>query len=347
MDVRFSEEELLLRDSVLGQAEKLVPDTVQGLEGYDDRVLWERLASAGLLALGLPEALGGAGNVTDVAIVLQALGRVFAPVPYLGGAVLPGQLLAAAGVPPATLAPLVAGELRVAVGLNPVSFDLSVEGDDGVLAWDAAGAAAALVASRDGSGRLVAVALQGPTPGLDLTRQARWCDTGRRVDIGDLGGPVGFDARRRWHALALAAVASDMVGVMEGALRLAVDYAAGREQFGVPIGSFQAIQHLLAEQHVNLEGARSLTVYAAWALEHRGLDDAALAAHTAKAYCSEVGKQLCEAVSQVHGGMGMTWECRAQVFLRRMMADRGFLGDEKAHYREIAMVRKAMVGRGL
>ena len=90
MDVRFSEEELLLRDSVLGQAEKLVPDTVQGLEEYDDRVLWERLASAGLLALGLPEALGGAGNVTDVAIVLQALGRVFAPVPVSGGRRAPG-----------------------------------------------------------------------------------------------------------------------------------------------------------------------------------------------------------------------------------------------------------------
>jgi len=346
VDVRFSEEELLLRDSVLGQAEKLVPDTVQGLEEFDDRVLWERLASAGLLGLGLPDALGGAGNVTDVAIVLQALGRVLAPVPYLGGAVLPARLLAAAGAPPATLAPLLAGELRLAVGLEPNRFGLAGEGER-ALAWDASGAAAALVERGDGSGRLVAVPLHDPTPGLDLTRRARWTDPGRRVDIGDVGGPLDRDGRRRWQAFALGAVAADMVGVMEGALRLAVDYAAGREQFGVPIGSFQAIQHLLAEQHVNLEGARSLMVYAAWALEHRGLDDASLAAHTAKAYCSEVGKQLCEAVSQVHGGMGMTWECKAQVFLRRMVADRGFLGDEAVHYHEIATARKALVGRGL
>jgi len=347
VDVRFSEEELLLRDSVLRQADKLVPDTVQGLEAFDDRVLWDRLASAGLLGLGLPEALGGAGNVTDVAIVLQALGQVLAPVPLLGSAVLPGRLLASAGVPPATLAPLLAGELRLGVGLEPRRFGLAAEGDERALAWDSAGAAAALVASGDRSGRLVAVALEDATPGLDLTRQARWADTNRRVDIGDLGGPLDADGLRRWHAFALAAVASDMVGVMEGALRLAVDYAGGREQFGVPIGSFQAIQHLLAEQHVNLEGARSLTVYAAWALEHRSLDDASLAALTAKAYCSEVGKQLCEAVSQVHGGMGMTWECKAQVFLRRMMADRGFLGDELVLYREIATARKALVGRGL
>jgi len=347
VDVRFSEEELLLRDSVLGLADKLVPDTVQGLEGFDDRVLWERLASLGLLGLGLPDALGGAGNVTDVAVVLQALGRVLAPVPYLGAAVLPGRLLAAAGAPAATLAPLLAGELRLAVGLQPGAFGLAAEGDERALAWDASGATAALVASGDGSGRLVAVALDDPTPGLDLTRQARWSDTGRRIDAGELGGPLDADGRRRFHAFALGAVASDMVGVMEGALRLAVDYAAGREQFGVPIGSFQALQHLLAEQHVNVEAARSVTVYAAWALEHRSLDDASLAAHTAKAYCSEVGKQLCEAVSQVHGGMGMTWECKAQVFLRRMMADRGFLGDEGVHYREIAAARKAVVGRGL
>ena len=232
-----------------------------------------------------------------------------------GSAVLPGRLLASAGAPPATLAPLLAGELRLGVGLEPRRFGLAAEGDERALAWDSAGAAAALVASGDRSGRLVAVALEDATPGLDLTRQARWADTNRRVDIGDLGGPLDADGLRRWHAFALAAVASDMVGVMEGALRLAVDYAGGREQFGVPIGSFQAIQHLLAEQHVNLEGARSLTVYAAWALEHRSLDEASLAALTAKAYCSEVGKQLCEAVSQVHGGMGMTWECKAQVFL--------------------------------
>jgi len=347
MDVQFSEEELLLHESILGQAEKLGPTSVAGYDDFDDRVLWERLAAAGALGLGLPEELGGAGTLSDASIAAAALGRALAPVPYLGCAVLPAHLLAAAGAGPELVDAVVSGRRRLAVGIDPSTFEVASVSGPPALAWDSAGAEGALVRAADGSGRLVAVGLAPPTPGVDLTRHIRWCEPHRLVDAGDVGGVVGADAWRRWEAVALSLTAADMVGVMEGALQLAVEHASTREQFGVAIGSFQAIQHLLAEQHVSLEGARSTAIYAAWALAHRELDAAVLAAHTAKAYCSDVGKRLCEAVVQVHGGMGVTWECRAHVFLKRMLIDRAFLGDERRHLRRIADLRLTEVGRGL
>jgi alkylation response protein AidB-like acyl-CoA dehydrogenase len=345
MDVQFSEEELLLHESILGQAEKLGPSSVAGYDDFDDRLLWERLAATGALGLGLPEELGGAGTATDASIAAGALGQALAPVPYLGCGVLPAHLLAAAGADPGVIDAVASGRRRLAVGLDPSTFELASDAGPPAMAWDAAGAEGALVRGADG--RLVAVGLDRPTPGVDLTRRIRPCEPHRRMDAGDLGGAVSADALRWWNALALSLTAADMVGVMQGGLQLAVEHAGTREQFGVAIGSFQAIQHLLAEQLVNVAGARSTAVYAAWALERRELREAVLAAHTAKAYCSDVGKRLCEAVVQVHGGMGVTWECRAHVFLKRMLFDRAFLGDERWHLRRVAELRRTEAGRGL
>ena len=167
MDVQFSEEQLLLRDSILGQAEKLSPSSVSGYDDFDDELLWDRLAAAGALALGLPEELGGAGSISDAAIVATALGRALAPAPYLGCAVLPAQLLAATGADPELVAAIASGQRRIAVALDAVTGAIGRE-DGAALAWDAAGAEAALAQGADG--RLVALALGPPTPGVDLTR---------------------------------------------------------------------------------------------------------------------------------------------------------------------------------
>jgi alkylation response protein AidB-like acyl-CoA dehydrogenase len=338
VDVQFSDEELLLRDTVLALADKAVPDTVGGLGTFDDALLWSRLADAGVLGLG---AADGQGSLTDAAIVAMALGRALAPAPYLGCGVLAAHLLVLARADDALIDAVTSGARRVAVGTDPRTWSVGATAAP-ALAWDAAGAEAAVVRGPDGRG-LVTVDLGPPTPGVDLTRQMRW--TGARAQ-GDAGSLERAD-EQRWTCAALALVSADMVGVMEGALQLAVEHAITREQFGVPIGSFQSIQHLLAEQQVNLEGARSVTVYAAWALGHRSLDEATLAAHTAKAYCADVGKKLCEAVVQVHGGMGLTWECRAHVFLKRMLADRAFLGDERVHFRRISELRTSEESGGL
>ena len=119
MDVQFSEEELLLRDSILGQADKGAASSVAALESYDDTALWDRLAASGALGLGISETLGGAGSVTDASIAATALGRATTPVPYLGCALLPAHLLALAGADPALIDALVSGRRRLAVGVDP------------------------------------------------------------------------------------------------------------------------------------------------------------------------------------------------------------------------------------
>jgi alkylation response protein AidB-like acyl-CoA dehydrogenase len=250
------------------------------------------------------------------------------PAPFLGSSVLAAQLLTCAGAAAVTLAPLIDGQARLAVALDPELGRLAEVTDPTAVAVDAAGAGAAL-AVRDGA--LVLVEVGGELDGFDPTRAVRTVHLERVVAPVAHVHPVTFEVLEAWSDRAWIALAADTVGVMDGALGAAVGHAKGREQFGVPIGSFQAVQHLLAEAYTTLAGARSLTRFAAWALAHRGGTEARRAARTAKAYCAEGGKTVCEAVVQVYGGTGMTWECPAHLYLRRALVNRRVLGDELVH----------------
>jgi hypothetical protein len=128
---------------------------------------------------------------------------------------------------------------------------------------------------------------------------------------------AGVPERRT--ALGLALTCADLVGVMRGAIDLATEYASARQQFGVAIGSFQAIQHLLADAFVAMEGSRSVALHAAWAVDALAPDEALTAAYLAKAYCSRAGRSVCETAVQVHGGIGNTWDCLAHLYLRRAL----------------------------
>jgi alkylation response protein AidB-like acyl-CoA dehydrogenase len=123
---------------------------------------------------------------------------------------------------------------------------------------------------------------------------------------------------------------ADLVGTCTGALEGAVAHARVRQQFGRPIGSFQAVQQLCADQLVTVEACRSITWQAAWAVDALEPAEALAQAQMAKAYCSEVARTVCEAAIQVWGGLGMTWECPAHRYLRRALLDRQLLGDERA-----------------
>ena len=129
-----------------------------------------------------------------------------------------------------------------------------------------------------------------------------------------------------WTALGLALDCADLVGMMRGAVDLAVDYASSRRQFGRPIGSFQAVQHLLADAFVLMEGSRSVALHAAWAVDALAPHDALAAAAVAKAYCARAARTVCETAIQVHGGIGNTWECLAHVYLRRALLSTDLLG---------------------
>jgi alkylation response protein AidB-like acyl-CoA dehydrogenase len=151
-----------------------------------------------------------------------------------------------------------------------------------------------------------------------------------------VGRPLTDSARLRWEALGLVLLCADMVGVMAGSLELAVAYAKERVQFKRPIGSFQAIAHLAADQHVSTEASRSATYYAAWAVDGLAPAEALAAARIAKAYVSPLAREVTEAVLQIHGGIGHTWEHSGHYFLRRALLSRRTLGDESVQLAHIA-----------
>ncbi len=120
-------------------------------------------------------------------------------------------------------------------------------------------------------------------------------------------------------ALALVATSADLVGVARGAHAVACDYAKIREQYGKPIGSYQAIAHLLAESLALIEGSVSVLRHAAWAVDELAPAEAMRAAQIAKIYCARATRTVCETAVQVHGGIGNTWECLVHVYLRRAL----------------------------
>ena len=321
MDVRLSPEQRALRDSVAQVVDHLGPHAVRDLDDAERAAkLDAAVAAAGWRELrsaaddGAPWASG-----VEVALVAEALARGAADAGFVGPT-LAAELRRRAGTPPASG--------RETVLLTADLAALATSPTDAV-AGDAAGAGAALVlvATSDGSRRLGTVALQDATLGIDLTRPGAAPAPGATVtEVPGQVRPLDPEDVDRATALALATAAADLVGSMQGATELATAYAAERRQFGAPVGSFQAVQHLLADAHVLTEGARSITRYAAWAVDALPAAEALAAAAAAKAYAGRAARTACETAIQVHGGIGNTWECLAHVHLRRALLSTELLG---------------------
>ena len=334
MDATFTDEQEQLADLAARIAERIRHDAE---EGGDAAGRWSLLAESGLVGLRLPAAAGGAAtSAVELAIVAEALGRHVAPVPFIGP-VLAAELLAAADAPADLLARVASGEFRCTVAFDRSLAVLGrLEGGRELVGWDAQGAEwlVGLAAEANGT-RQVAVspALCTALEAADLTREL----VGPPSAVpGAVGQPLDDASHMRWEALGLVLLCADMVGAMSGSLALAVEYATHREQFKRPIGSFQAIQHLAADQHVSTESSRSATYYAAWALDGLAPPEALAAARVAKAYVSPLARDVAEAVLQIHGGIGHTWEHIAHYYLRRILLDRRTLGDESVQLGHIA-----------
>jgi alkylation response protein AidB-like acyl-CoA dehydrogenase len=153
------------------------------------------------------------------------------------------------------------------------------------------------------------------------------------------GGSLTAGDLDAWTALGLALTSADLVGVMRGVLDVTVDYAAERKQYGVAIGSFQAVQHLLAEARCLMEGSLSVALHASWAVDNVGPREALDAGRVAKAYCARAARTVCETAIQVHGGIGNTWECIAHVYLRRALLSSQWFGDDDAQLRALQASR--------
>jgi alkylation response protein AidB-like acyl-CoA dehydrogenase len=335
MDVRLSDEHTLVQET----ATRLAADHALAVVptenvGVDDHRLWSTLRDTGFLALHAPETAGGGGaSAIDVSLIAEQLGRHLCAAPFLAQAVLAPELLAR--VERTDLVSAIAdGSARVAVALDATLGGLAMAGGDAV-AWDATGATHALYV--DDANRLWWCAVDGDMlPALDLTRTVRAFDTNglsaeclaeRSLDVDDLA---------RVSALACTAIAADLVGVMQGAVDAAVNYVRDRVQFNVPVGSFQAVQHLAADAAVLLEGSRSSMWHAAWAADALDPAPALLAARQAKAYCSRAARQVVEISVQLHGGIAITWEHLAHVRQRRALFLAASFGDERAQLRAIA-----------
>jgi Acyl-CoA dehydrogenase, C-terminal domain len=147
----------------------------------------------------------------------------------------------------------------------------------------------------------------------DLTRAAAEVPGAQAIE------QLGAEDRDRFRALAVVATTADILGTTRGAHASAVDYAKIREQYGKPIGSYQAVAHLLAEGLALIEGSISVLRHAAWAVDELEPPEAIRAANIAKVYCARAARTVCETAIQVHGGIGNTWECLAHIYLRRVL----------------------------
>jgi hypothetical protein len=325
VDVRLSPEQRAVRDSAAQVVDRLGPHAVREL---DDGERAAKLDAA-VTASGWRELRTATGDGSpwasgvEVALVAEELGRGLADAPFLGPT-LAAELRRLAGAPPAA---------AETVLLAPDLADVARGTGDGGVAVDARGAASALLLVPAPGGHEVAQAAVGSgADRVDLTRSTATLDPGAAAE------PVAGQARllddgdlARWTALGLAVTAADLVGTMRGAVDLACGYAGQRRQFGQPIGAFQAVQHLLADAFVAVEGSRSAALHAAWAVDALAPAEALAAAAVAKAYAARAARTVCETAIQVHGGIGNTWECLAHVHLRRAILSGDVLGGAGAN----------------
>ncbi|MGH8977474.1 MAG: acyl-CoA dehydrogenase family protein, partial [Acidimicrobiia bacterium] len=180
--------------------------------------------------------------------------------------------------------------------------------------------------------------------GADLTRGVRVIPPGASMRIvADQHRLLSDDDIAAWTALGLGLTSADLVGLMRGVLDVTVEYAGQRNQFGAPIGSFQAVQHLLADARCLMEGSLSVALHASWAVDNLEPADARAAGRVAKAYCARAARTVCETAVQVHGGIGNTWECMVHVFLRRAMLSSQWFGDDGEQLRELQRERLGVV----
>jgi alkylation response protein AidB-like acyl-CoA dehydrogenase len=336
VDVRLSPEQRALRDSAVQVVERL---GVRAVAQLDDRERAGKLDAAvdasGWRELRTPGEDGRPwASPVEVAIVAEELGRGLGDVAFLGPT-LAAELRRLSGAPATT------ARETVALGEGLAEPACVVDGlvAAGAVAIDAAAATSALVLVAGPGGYAVgAVPIAGVATGADLTRPvARLAPTA--TPLMGQGHLLDDSALVAWRSLGLAVTCADLVGTMRGALALACDYARARRQFGTAVGSFQAVQHLLADACVALEGSRSIALHAAWAVDALPSADALAAASAAKAYCARAARDVCETAIQVHGGIGNTWDCLAHVFLRRALLSTDVLGGVGANLDRVLAAR--------
>jgi len=341
MDFALTADQRLMQDSLAGVLTRAAPlARVRSFAENGEPVaadVWAQLTDLGVPGLLIADEHGGLGlTLLDAALAAEAIAGFVAPSPFLGAAVLAPLALTLAGSPAqqaAWLPKLAAGEIIAGAVLHEAIAGArdaaGVNASDGKLtgasmfALDAAGADLLVVADRTGGLWLVegSAAQIVALPTIDATR--RFAEV--RFDRAPAERLAASGALPALRDAAFVMLAADMLGAAQAMVDKAVAYAKERQQFGRPIGSFQAVKHLCAEMTAELEPCRALVWYAAYAFDHVPAEAPLVAAH-AKAHLSEVSRFVARTATEVHGGMGFTDLLGLHFWFKRIGLDRQLLG---------------------
>ncbi len=280
--------------------------------GAYDPSLWRELTELGWPGIAVAEEHGGQGlGAVELAVLLEELGYACAATPFLSSATA-AAVIGAAGTPEQQakwLPGLASGELTAGIGTAE-------------LAADAVGAAVVVLV--DGAD---AVLIESP----DAQQLTSIDSTRRFATVRGDGEPLGAGAVARIHA----AIAAEVVGLSQRALDMTLAYVKDRKQFGVPVGSFQAVSHRCAQMLLYTESARSTAYYAAWAAD-ADPERLAEAAALAGAAAADGGREVTASAIQAHGGIGFTWEADVHWLYKRAQLDSAMLGGGRRHREVLA-----------
>lgn len=350
MDLNFSEEQVLYRDMVRGVCEehsttRVVRDMENDPIGIPSG-LWEKMKETGLLGMMLPEEYGGIGlNTVDRVVIFEELGRALAPGPFFVSSVISALAILAAGSEEqkSSLLPAIgSGELIVTpawlepgngYGPEGVQVRATKQGDAYVIdglkrhVFYARAAQKLLVLARTGDANdaVDLFLVDSDASGVALLQQKSMAsDTQYQVTFDQVRVPAAnrigaeHSGWKTWDASmheSLPLLAAYAVGGADRALEMTVEYSKGREQFGKPIGAFQALAHYMADAVAVIEGAKVLVLEAAWA-QDKGYSIARLAP-MAKLFSCNTFRDVTAKCEQIHGGYGFTLEYDIQLFFRR------------------------------
>jgi alkylation response protein AidB-like acyl-CoA dehydrogenase len=355
MDFTYDEEQVALRDAVRGLLGTSYSDfenrrrAVAAEPGFDERV-WSRLAEMGVLGLPFAEEHGGAGaGPVEVAIVAQELGRVLAPEPFLTSVVLAGGVVAAVGTDEQRtemLQALASGTSVLAFahsepgsrwGGSAVAVAASAVGGD----WTVSGVKEPVPHGARADVLVVSAALPGGGTGLfvvpaDGGRAARLSfDRTPAVPLGSPATDHTASVARAVDAARIVA-ANEAVGAMRFALSATTDYLRSRQQFGVPLRTFQALTFRAADMYVSLELATSVATWAAMVLATGSAEEVADAAAHASLQAGRAGRHIGQEAIQLHGGIAMTAEFSVGSYTSHLTALDHLFGDGRFHVSALA-----------
>ena len=287
--------------------------------GEYDEAIWDEMRELGWAGIFVDEEYDGQGlGVLELVILMEEMGYALAPSPFLSNAAA-GLVIQQAGSDEQKarwLPGIATGEARGAAGV--------VTNGRAPLVPDAEGAAVIVLMEPGGRATIVegSAADIEPVETIDSTRKfaSVSADGGESLE-GDVTGGADRIA---------TAIAAELTGVAQRTMDLAVEYAKERKQFDRPIGAYQAVSHRCAQMLMEVESARALTYFAAYAADSEP-DELSLAASTAKAYASDAGWRVSASSLQVHGGIGFTWEHDLHFFLKRAKTDGHLFGTARQH----------------